>query len=197
MQDLQLIADIRSGNMMALETIMDAHSSMLKRMAFMMLKDAALAEDATQETFIKFYYSIDRFRGDASIKTYLAGILVNECRQKLRRGWLKRVLPIGGTYDSQTDASDKTNYAIAIAACEAGTVALEMEEASAVKLDLTDALVKLDGKSREVLLLHYYSDLSIKDICNALGEPEGTIKSRLKRAREKLKVLTGEELENA
>jgi RNA polymerase sigma-70 factor (ECF subfamily) len=48
--------------------------------------------------------------------------------------------------------------------------------------------------NREVLLLHYYNDLSVKEIADVLSQSEGTVKSRLKRGREKLKSIIGEEL---
>jgi RNA polymerase sigma-70 factor (ECF subfamily) len=162
-------------NEILLENIMNAHSDMLLRMAFLILKDLKLAEDALQETFINFYYSMGRFRGESSLKTYLCRILINECRQKLRKSWFKRQVPAGNAEDPVFFGS-------------AGTQ--DPDE----QLNLSQGLKKLDVKYREVLLLHYYNDLSIREISEVLGEPEGTVKSKLKRGREKLKALVQEDL---
>jgi RNA polymerase sigma-70 factor (ECF subfamily) len=159
-----------------LEGLMDTYSNLLLRMALVMLKDLKLAEDAVQETFIRFYTSFGSYRGEASIKTYLSKILINECRQRHRMAWFRRnvlTAEMGPVSGFCSDSFDSVNE----------------------RISLTEALMKLDAGSREVLLLHYYNDLSVTEICEALDKPEGTIKSRLKRGRDKLKIIMQEELE--
>jgi len=159
-----------------LEKAMDKYSNMLTRMAYLVLKDYKLAEDAVQETYINFYYSLEKFREEASVKTYLSSILMNQCRQKLRKTWFRRTLPL----EAENTANQGELY---------------MEDVSE-GLDLSQGLMKLDMKYRQVLLLHYYSDNTIKEISQMLGYSEGTIKSRLKRGRDKLKELIQEDLFN-
>lgn len=173
-EDVRIAAAIKDKDEEALESIMEAYSHMLTRMAYLMLNDLKLAEDAVQETFIKLYYHIDRYRGEASLKTYICKILVNECRQKQRGNWLRRTFFLEEREEAQPAVSST-------------------EEEAVERLNLTQAIARLEIKDREVLLLHYYNDLPIKEICGVLGQPDGTVKSRLKRAREKLKSMLREE----
>lgn len=164
-----------------LEGLMNTYSNMLLRIATLMLKDPRMAEDAVQETFLRLYISFDNYRGEAGIKTYLSKILINECRQKRRSAWFRRSVP--------TAEMDM------VFATEAGTVdAVDTIESAHDRLSLSEALMKLDAGSREVLLLFYYNDLSVVEISAALGRPEGTIKSRLKRGRDRLKSFLQEDL---
>lgn len=166
--EVEGIAGMKENHEDTLEKAMDAYSDMLLRMACLMLGDFRLAEDATQDTFIRFYYSMGQFRGESSIKTYLSRILVNECRQKMRKHWFRKVLTFGALENTgQTD--------------------IHFTEEAHERMDLTQSLMRLDLKYREVLLLHYYNGLSVKEISYVLGQPEGTVKSKLKRGRENLK----------
>lgn len=158
-----------------LENIMHTYSDMLLRMAFLILRDLKLAEDAVQEAFISFYYGMEGFRGEASVKTYLSRILLNCCRQKLRKGWFRRDVPVDGNENPAFFGS-------------AGG------EDTDERLNLSQGLLELDVKYREVLLLHYYNDLSVREIADVLSQSEGTVKSRLKRGRDKLKTIIREDL---
>lgn len=171
---LILKATAANDGAISLEGIMNEYSNILLRTAYLVLGDMKLAEDAVQETFIKFYCNSGQFRGEASIKTYLCSILMNECRQKMRKNWFKRVTPVDGT---ENEAVFGTS-----------TIEGELE-----KLSVRESLLKLDVKYREVILLHYYNDLPVKEISRITGSSEGTIKSRLKRARERLKAIMREE----
>lgn len=173
--EIEIVAAIRNGDMELLEEVMNTYSGLLLKMAYTMVNDRKLAEDIVQETFIKFYYAIDRFRCEASIKTYLSRILLNQCRQKMRKNWFRKVFAAGRGEELRRQERDL------------------VEEASE-RMDLLRNLQKLDVKYREVILLHYYYDLSIKEIARVLKQPEGTVKSKLKRARDQLKKISGEEL---
>lgn len=159
----------------ALENIMHTYSDMLLRMAFVILRDLKLAEDAVQEAFISYYYSMDGFRGEASVKTWLSRILLNCCRQKLRKGWFRRDVPVDGNDHPalfDTGRGEDTDE----------------------RLNLSQGLLELDVGYREVLLLHYYNDLSVREIADVLSKSEGTVKSRLKRGRDRLKAIIREDL---
>lgn len=159
-----------------LAALMDAYSNMLLRVAVLILKDMKLAEDAVQETFFKFYAGYASYRGEAGIKTYLCRILVNECRQSRRKAWYRRNVP---TPIFEPGLADENS--------EAGIGSLHD------RLSLTEALMKLAPGSREVLLLHYYNDLSVREISEALRIPEGSVKSRLKRGRDRLRDILRED----
>ncbi len=140
--------------------IVESYHTSVLRLAFLYLKDAHLAEDAAQETFIRAYRFQTSFRGDSSEKTWIISIAINVCRQFLRKAWWK-----------QTD----------------DTTALEQiptEDAAAQVDDTTIVeVMRLPEKYKDVILLFYYQDLSIKDISKALDIPENTVAVRLNRAR--------------
>jgi RNA polymerase sigma-70 factor (ECF subfamily) len=169
----QMVIELKKGNNKILECIMNQYGDSLKRFVFLMIKDKDLAEDIVQNSFIRFYYNVHRFKGNASIYTYLYKIVLNECRQKMRKNWFKKVILLEKWEKEQRSISN-------------------FEETKIDRLILGQCIHKLKVKDREVILLYYYEDLSIDNICQITGEKQGTIKSRLKRARDKLKVYLKE-----
>lgn len=158
-----------------LEVLMDTYSNMLLRMANLMLKDIKLAEDVVQETFLHFYAGFANYRGEAGVKTYLCKILINECRQNRRRAWFRRNILMS---EPELDSDGSK----------------EFTESAHNRLSLSEAMKKLNAGTREVLLLHYYNDLSVTAVSEILGKPEGTIKSKLKRGRDRIKRILQEDL---
>ena len=125
------------------------------------------AEDAVQETYLKAYKSLDHFRGESSEKTWLFHIGVNVCRDMRRSRWFRyvdrRVTP--DTLPMQTDPADEDHE------------------------DLSQAIVRLPDKYKEVILLHYYQNMNIREIGQTLGLAPSSVSNRLKKARERLRVL--------
>lgn len=144
--------------------IMAQYGRVLKRMCCLYLKDAALAEDAAQDTFLKAYKALGSFRGECSEKTWLMRIAVNTCNDYLRTGWFKRV-----DRSVSLDARPEEGYTPALP-----------------DPTVMEAVTALAPKYRMVVLLRYYQEMDIEDIAEALNVKSGTVKSRLSRAREKL-----------
>ena len=145
----------------ALRRMMTRYKNDLMRMCVAYLKDAALAEDAVQETFVKAYKALDTFRGDSSEKTWLIRIAINTCRSIRRDRWFHFV--------DRSVAAD--------------TLPIQAAEDRA----LMEAVMSLPHKYKEVVLLYYYQGLNLKEISEALGVAASTISTRLKKAREKLR----------
>ena len=169
----RVIQGIKDRNSDIIEDLIDKYSSKLKRVGYLILNDEKLAEDAVQETFMQLIYNIHQFKGQASLYTYLYKILVNQCRQKTRKSWFKKVT----LFDRWSMSNDKYSF----------------EEEKIDKLTISQCIKELDTKYREVILLYYYEDMSIDTICTITGEKAGTIKSRLKRGRDMLKEILKEE----
>lgn len=135
--------------------------------------DAALAEDAAQEAFLAAWRGLPRFRGDSRFSTWLYRLTTNaaiDClrREKRHRGTddLDGVdLPDGGDTPQETAERSETRNAVRAALCQ-----------------LTD-------EHREVLLLRYMQELDYGEIARALRISEGTVKSRINRAKARLKEL--------
>ena len=135
---------------------------------------AADAEDVVQDVFEKLLCYNGRFESEEHLKAWLLRVTVNCCRDLWRSAWLKRVVLGAPTLDI-IPAQEET---------------LEQREE---KAELMRAIHKLPRQFRETILLHYYQGLGISEIAQTLGLPEGTISSRLSRARKKLESLLKEE----
>ena len=138
------------------------------RMAYFYLADRQKAEDV----FVKLYT-----RGEAIApgreKAWLLRVTVNCCRDLWRSAWLKRVVLGAPTLDIMPAQEES----------------IEQREE---KAELMRAIQKLPAPFKETILLHYYQDMGISEIAQMLNLPEGTISSRLSRARKKLESLLKE-----
>ena len=147
---------------MRIEELIDLYGDGILRLCILYLGDRQLAEDAFQETFIKAWKKWDGFRGESSVKTWLTRIAVNTCRDMLRSGWfrtMRRSQPVETLFDRATGEDIQEEFAV------------------------RDALMRLPGLYREVVLLHYDQGLKIMEIAKALGLSQNTISTRLRRAR--------------
>lgn len=158
------LSQVRTGPDMA--TLIDQYGESLLRLCFFYLKDIHLAEDAMQDTLIKVYQHYGKFKGNASEKTWMMRIAINTCKNYLRSTWRKNVDPLSAL------ESVPTTYQENLA--QDDTLLLE--------------IMKLPNKYKEVVLLHYYQDMSVKDIAVTLRCPVGTVTGRLRRARERLEI---------
>jgi len=165
--ELEIISSIKKGKNEKLSIIMDKYSDRMKKTAYLITGDDKLSEDCVQETFIRFYYNISQFRAQSSLGTYLYRILVNICNQKLRRSWFKRV-KLNGDFVNVRQVDD-------------------YEEKVILRVEIKRSLQMLDKKYREVLILFYFNQMTVNEISQILEMKQGTIKSRLMRAREKIK----------
>lgn len=145
--------------------MVETHQTPLMRLCYLYLHDVQLAEDAVQETFIKAARTLDKFRGEASMKTWLTSIAMRTCCDMRRSFWFRR-MDRRVTPEMLPDPVQSP---------------LEEETALAV------AVMNLPHKEREVILLYYYQDMNVNEIARALGVTQPTVSYRLKRAREKLR----------
>lgn len=146
--------------------LMESYGDVLLRMCYLNLRDAMLAQDAVQDSFWKAYQKMNRFRGDCTEKTWLIKIALNTCRDYRRKAWMRRedrrvdidrLILPGGT---PVDTPDDT---------------------------VLKAVMALPDRDRELVLMRYYQELRLGEISQVLGIPEGTVTSRLNRARSKLR----------
>ena len=150
------------------EQLAEAYQGSVLRLCYLTLCDKTLAEDATQETFLKVYRPMDSFRGECSEKTWIMKIAVRTCYDMNRSGWFRfmnhRVTP-----EMLTEQA-----------------AEEVDESDA---ELMTAVLSLPRKLREAILLHHYQGLNVSETANALGISQASASGRLKRGRQKLKEL--------
>jgi len=150
--------------------MMDQYGNDVLRTAFMYLKDRQRAEDAFQEVFIRVFRKYGEFKGESSEKTWIIKITINLCKDILRSSWLKRVVITDrmGTRKSASDIEERF---------------IRKDENKRI----FNEVLSLPPVFREDIILYYYHGYDTPEISSILGAKEGTVRSRLHRARELLK----------
>lgn len=147
---------------------MREHQDIAFRAAFLVTGDAAEAEDAAQEGFVKAWQSLGRFRPGSPFRPWLLAIVVNEARNRRRRAGRQAALALRA-YDPRSDDVPEQ-------------VSQRSERAEVLAL-----VAKLRDDDRLAIGCRYFLDLSEAETADALGWPRGTVKSRLSRAVARLR----------
>lgn len=158
----------------AFEQIMREYGTRVLRLVTFLVKDRSLAEDIAQDVFVKVYRHLPRFRQESSVHTWLYRIAVNECKGYLR-SWSFRHILLRSWMRQDGELS---------------TESLVLDQAE--KDQLVAEVLQLSPLYRQVIALHYYADLSIGEVAEVLGVTEGTVRTRLHRARQQLRQSMGE-----
>lgn len=161
-----------------------------------MLGDRAEAEDLAQEVFVTVFKSIDGFRGDSKLSTWLYRVATNHCKNRIK--YLGR--RARGSKEELTELSERGALESATmttsARIERPDQALEGRQLERI---VQEALAGLDTEHRELVVLRDVENMSYEEIQKITGLPEGTVKSRLHRARlalrDKVEALGGGKLE--
>lgn len=178
--DRELLNRARHGDERAFRLLVERYETKVASVVTAMLGPGDDAEDVGQETFIRFYRSIDRFRSEASLGTYLTRIAINLSRNALRRG-RRQAARFQGRDDSAFHAAEPAK--------ETGDEIERRERMGRVRR----AIDRLDGKHRAVVVLRMIEGYSTKETAAILEIPEGTVLSRLSRAMKKLEADLGPE----
>lgn len=152
---------------------MDRYGREIVWLAYSYVKDSATAEDLAQEVFIKCYEKLATFREESSMKTWLFRITINCCKDYLKSTGFRRMIPsvIEDHLFKRSQSSPEE-------------MTVDRDESSI----LTDRVLSLPEKYREVIILHYFEDLKTREVAQLLKEKEGTIKTRLRKARNLLRA---------
>jgi RNA polymerase sigma-70 factor (ECF subfamily) len=175
-EEAELVERAQRGEPDAYEVLVRRHQELAQRVAYLITQEAAEAEDAAQEAFIKAYYNLHRFRPGASFRAWLLRIVVNQARNRRKAarrqaGLLSRAaLPLSGH---------------AAPSPEMAALASEQRQA------LLNAISRLREGDRLILAYRFFFDLSEAEIAAALGCARGTVKSRLSRALARLRHTLG------
>lgn len=181
-----LVARLKAGEMSAFEDLVHEFQPLVYALSLRILSDSEDARDAAQETFLKVYRHFDRFRGEASLKTWICRIAINQARST-ERWWRRR-------FRSETSSLDET-----AASGEEGLSAAERlpspgatPEAEAMSREREErierALMELKKDFRIAVVLRDLEGMSYEEIAYALEISIGTVKSRIARGREMLRV---------
>lgn len=172
-KDEELIEAARTGNQQAFKTLVERYEDQVAGVVIGMLGRNVEAEDAGQETFIRFYRSLDKFRKESSLGTYLTRIAVNVSLDTLRKR--KRRFNEVASEDAEPELMRLGGSDF-------------QEKAEAQEL-VYKALARIDPNYKAVIVLRMLEGYSSKETAEILGIPMGTVLSRLKRGQGKLKKV--------
>jgi RNA polymerase sigma-70 factor (ECF subfamily) len=191
-----LLAAARAGDERAFAAIVDRYEARVAATVVSMLGPGDEAEDVGQETFIRLYRYLDRYRGDASLGTYLTRIAMNLSLTALRRrkSWFSRFVSAEST-PGRGPVNDREPAGPGLETIAADSVEgpLGHLEQAERRHRVQQALADLSPDHRAVVVLRWMDGFNTKETAAALGIPEGTVMSRLSRAMDRLAVTLKEE----
>jgi RNA polymerase sigma-70 factor (ECF subfamily) len=173
--DEELVTAARDGDDDAFKELVVRFEPIVARTVTGMLGDSAEAEDVGQETFIRFYNSLRRFRGESSVRTYLTRIAMNlslnELKRRKRRRLRFTIKPVEEYHDLADEKQDRGR--------------------DVDKERIWMAIGQLEEKFRSVIVLRLIDGYSTEETARILDIPLGTVLSRLSRGQKKLRELLG------
>ena len=172
--DNELVKQVCMGETQLFRLLIERHQQHIFNLCYRMLRQFEEADDATQDTFLKAYRSLKRFRGDARLKTWLCRIARNECLNRLRHENM-------ASLDQQLTAD--YNFQIA----DSTPSPLELIEQRETQSIVHEAINTLPHRYRLVITLFHLNGLSYEEISQVMEIPMGTVKTYIFRARELLK----------
>jgi RNA polymerase sigma-70 factor (ECF subfamily) len=180
MSDLErsLLRRLRERDERAFRELLEAHRDRVYNITYRMLGNRAEAEDVAQEVFITVFKTIDSFREESKFSTWLYRVAVNHCKNRIK--YLAR------RQDRNKDELDEMSGHVNGATVGTPVRAAQPDRAlEGIQMEqiLHDAIASLDEEHRTVVVLRDVEDLSIEEICAITDLPDGTVKSRLHRAR--------------
>ena len=173
-EEIELVKLSLEGDKNAFGEIVTRHQGMVARTVKGMLGDTVFSEDIGQEVFIKLYYSLSEFRGEAKLSTYIQKIAVNLTLNEIKRR--KRFFSMF----SQKGNSEMYEFEVADQ---------DHEERKDAKELVSKALTRMEPKFRIILTMRMLQGYSTRETAEILNLPLGTVLSRLSRAQEQLRKI--------
>ena len=178
LSDDELISLYRSGNEQAFKTLVERYLKQIYSFTYRMTGTAGDAEDATQETFVKVWQKISRYKMTNTFKSWVFAIARNTAIDRLRK---KKV----SVFSDFEDATGKNTFVENLTDPE--MLPAKLIEKAEQKGLLDKGLLGLSPEDREILTLHYGEDLTFEAIGKIVQKPLNTVKSRHRRALARLR----------
>jgi len=172
--DYKLVRKALNGDRYAFGEIVKKNEQLVAKTIIGMLGNTQEAEDVGQEVFIRFYKSMDNYKGDSALSTYLTRIAINLSLNEIKK-----------LQKNQNVNIENYNYKIS---------ADDEVEKKEITDTVTTALQQLEPEFRSVVILRMIQGYSSKETAQILNLPVGTVLSRLSRAHQKLKSILNKEL---
>jgi RNA polymerase sigma factor (sigma-70 family) len=159
----------------AIEVVMDRYGDEIKRFIYTYLHNTADTDDVTQEVFITIYRKLNTYQGKSSLRSWIYSIAINKCKDHLKsfhqRSKRLRDKLTQSSANNEMPAFTPENHVI------------QTNESTQLLMQV----LALPIKYREIIVLYYFKDFSTTEISRMLKMSEATVRTRLKRGREKLK----------
>jgi len=182
-EDYKLVALCQKGDVETFGALVEKHQKRMLNIAYRMIGDYEAACEVVQDAFVSAHRAIRKFRGESKFSTWLSSIVINLSKNRmkqLRIQWQREGLSID--HPKETEDGPLSNDPPA----QEPSV-LEQLEKREVQAKVQECIHSLDDEYREVLVLRDLQGFSYEEIGDILKIPDGTVKSRLFRARDALK----------
>jgi RNA polymerase sigma-70 factor (ECF subfamily) len=180
----ETIRRAQAGDQAAIATLVAEQQRYVYSIAMSITRDPTDAADLTQDALIRFIRAIGSYRGETKLSTWLYRLVVNLGIDRMRRRGAPPIRLDDEGVDIDVASDDPID--------DVAAVAERTEEAQIVRA----AVSKLPDAQRLALTLHYFEDLRYEDIADVMGVPLNTVKSHIRRGKERLAVLLRPALEN-
>ena len=174
-----LIRQVRAGDAEAFEYFVRRYQRRITRVAYRLLRDSGEADSAAQESFLRAYQNLDHFREGSTFETWLTRICINWCKDRLKRRRL--VVYFHESPAEPEDSGPRDTVSHPDPSPERRTLSREIRDR------LRIAMAALSPRQRTVFVLKHFEELSIPEIADLTGLDNGTIKSHLFRAAQKMR----------
>jgi RNA polymerase sigma-70 factor (ECF subfamily) len=181
--DFTFISQCQKGDAEAFGVLVERYQKKMFNIAFRMTGDYEKAGEVVQEAFLSAFRAIKKFRGEATFATWMTSIVLNHAKNCLKN------IKIISHYEpmSLDEASEAHNGIPRFDPPASGMSAMEQLEKKDIQEAVQGAINSLDAEFREVIILKDIQELSYEEIGAILDIPDGTVKSRIFRAREALR----------
>lgn len=179
--DQYYITKIVAGDSNAFAVLVDRYKDLVFTLALRMLKNREEAEEVAQDTFIKVFQSLVKFKGDSKFSTWIYRITYNGCLDRLKKYKQQyNVVPIDDFTERQMVDLDN---------------ALDALEEQEQRQEILECLHLLPYEDRFLLTLYYYEEQSLEEVSKIVGLTANNVKVKLFRSRKKLAAILKERLE--
>lgn len=170
--DENYIEKTLNGDSNAFAFLIDKYKDMVFTLAIKMVKNREVAEEVSQDAFLKAYKFLPKFKGDAKFSTWLYKIAYNTCLDAIKQNSIQ--------YKNVAIDEINVNYIFSVETVLDG---IEREERAVI---INDCLEQLPEDEKAILLFFYFKELSLKEIIEITSMTEANVKVKLHRARKKL-----------
>jgi len=178
--DQYYIDKVLKGEDNAFSILIDRYKNLVFTLCYRIIKDKEYAEEAAQDTFLKVYKSLAKFKGEAKFSSWIYRIAYNTSLDKLKS--IKR-------HSDSVSSINIDEYEFADM-----DSTMDILENNEFKSQIKSSIKKLDKEEAFILTLYYYEDMSMQEIADITGHKANSIKVKIHRSRQKLMIILRKQL---